>query len=141
MLQHSNSLLFTALEQAKVLLQKQQATAFLSGPLPEEVDEGDRGSLRSWSAHQPPVSAPTLPAAEAHLAKVSDEIAQMQAWLHARPELLQILDAGIRREVKQMEDRINRTALLLNTLFTLLGALLGLVLPPLVGWLFHIVGH
>ena len=139
MISPSTSLLLSAFEQAKTRLKEHAPLPSISALL-EELDAGDRGSLRSWSEAQPPTPAPTLTATQTHLATISAELAQVQAWLTANPDLLQVLDASIRDQVKQMERRTNRTALQLNVLFTVVGALLGLALPPLVSWIASLLG-
>ncbi len=66
-----------------------------------------------------------------NLDKASDQIAAVQALLRAHPDLLRLLDEAIKAEYK----RANRTALLMNVLFTIVGAVLGYLLPLAIQWL------
>jgi hypothetical protein len=80
-------------------------------------------------APEPPISADGT---VAYLDGIGTQVAQVQAWLRTHPELLRILDAGIRNEVHAMEGRTNRMNLLINAIFTIIGAAVGLALPYVI---------
>ena len=75
------------------------------------------------------------------LESINQTIAQLRAWLQANPLFLKILDESIRQEIQAMERRTNRMGIVINGMFTLIGGLIGLVLPPLASlvavWLSH----
>ncbi len=73
-------------------------------------------------------------------AGIEDQIGRVQAWLRAHQDLLRLLDKGIRGEVGEMERRLTRKNIGLNVLFTVLGAILGLVLPYVIGNLSSLTG-
>lgn len=143
MTQRRSSPLLNALDRASIIFQARQAETHLPSLPAGEEDESDRGSLRGFPKwpNRSSTLAPNLETAETHLATVNAQITQIQAWLHANPDLLRILDQCIRNEVRQMEIRNNRTAILINTVFTLLGAIIGLILPPLLIWVSHLLGY
>ena len=143
MTQQQSSPLLNALENARTLIWAHRNEMHRPNLLPEEEDVSDRGNLRGFPNWPIRSSTPsTSPAiTETYLAKMAAQIAQVQAWLHANPELLRILDQGIRNEVKQMEDRANRTAIIINAVFTLVGTVIGLVLPLLLTWASRLLGY
>ncbi|MBA3825201.1 MAG: hypothetical protein H0X24_15045 [Ktedonobacterales bacterium] len=104
--------LLHALERANLLAM--QAT-----PLP--TGDAQRGGL-------PPNAAGTV----VYLDDVTAQIAQVQTWLRDHPDLLVILDKGIRDEVRRMERRITVANVLTNFGFTLFGTVLGLYLPAML---------
>ncbi len=66
-----------------------------------------------------------------HLQQVSDQIAAIQIWLRTHPDLLLVLDEALHREYRHT----NRVALRMNVFLTLVGVLLGYVLPLAIQWL------
>jgi hypothetical protein len=65
-------------------------------------------------------------------ASLSSQIVDLQTWLQSHPELLKALDNAMHKEFQEREKRLNRTAIIMNTIFTVCGAILGLLLSPLV---------
>jgi hypothetical protein len=116
----SASFLLRALDRAEALT---VAETPAPSPVPYAPDRGTRGAL----------PLPPLSQAEGHLVGVAAQIAQVRAWLHEHPQMLTVLDSGIRQEVRAMEVRTNLASLAMNLIFTLLGVLLGLVVP--VAWM------
>lgn len=75
---------------------------------------------------------PSVAGTSDYLMNVSTQVAQVQTWLHQHPEMLRVLDAGIRQEVRQMERRVNLVNVVTNLGFTILGTILGLLLPLII---------
>ncbi len=122
------SRLLDALESAREHALKQEAISLVY-----ESEHTQRGLLG------PSTSGP-LPPEQVHatleqLDSVSDQIAVVQTWLRIHPELLFVLDKAIRDEYRQMERRARLMGLLVNALFTLIGAFIGYWLPIVIQWL------
>ncbi len=126
--QITSSPLLRALEQVREQALVQETRAFIY-----ESEQTPRGIFG-------PSTPKSLPPEQVHTAlenldKVSDQIKAVQTLLQeAPPELLKVLDEAIRGEYR----RTNRTALLMNILFTIIGALLGYLLPLAIQWLFSL---
>lgn len=89
----------------------------------------DRASALAASEIPARRGEPTSVDTMIYLDNVTTQIAQVQAWLHQHPELLHVLDNGIRQEVRKMERRVNLVNVLTNLGFTVLGTILGLLIP------------
>jgi len=122
------SRLLDALESAREHALKQEAISLVY-----ESEHIQRGLLG-------PSTPSPLPPEQVHatleqLGSVSDQIAIVQTWLRTHPELLFVLDKAIRDEYRQMERRARVMGLLVNALFTLIGAFIGYWLPIVIQWL------
>ncbi len=115
----ASSILVHALEQAEVLALR---------------DGADRGLFPT----PPTAPAPNPDGTISYIEDVGTQLAQVQRWLRANPGLLRILDAGIRDEVRRMEQRTNRVNILTNLGFTVLGTILGLLAPTVLA---HFLTH
>ena len=107
--------LLHALERANILAM--QPTA----PPPTDTHRGD--------------FAPNAAGTVTYLDEVTTQLVQVQGWLRDHPDLLIILDKGIRDEVRRMERRVTLANVLSNLGFTIFGTALGLYLPVIVAHL------
>lgn len=134
MTRHADSPLLKALDHASALAAKEyRATRQTLPPYP-----GTRGGVRGGTLPPPPDTAPTpgdvlmSQLADAN-ASVQAQIAALRSWLGDHPDLLRLLDAGMSQEFQAMEQRVNRKNVVYNAVFTVIGAVLGLLLPVLIG--------
>jgi hypothetical protein len=117
--------LLNALDRATAL-----ALSAKGAPTEEEEEADDLSAVRG--VLREPEPALSTEGTVTYLDGIGAQLAQVQAWLRAHPELLRLLDAGIRNEVRAMERRTNRMNLLINAVFAVIGAVIGLVLPSLI---------
>lgn len=121
-----SSLLINALDRAAAL-------ALATPPAPAILDDAGEGKgMRGVFGGTPTATTLHPGATIAYLDDIGVQLAQVRTWLHDRPAVLRLLDEGIRGEVRTMERRINRANLLMNVVFTIIGAFIGLVLPGIV---------
>lgn len=65
-------------------------------------------------------------------ASISAQIGSLRTYFRTHPDLLRLLDAGMRAEFQAIERRMRRYTLFSNIFFTVLGVLLGLLAPILL---------
>jgi hypothetical protein len=91
---------------------------------------GVRGADEAPASPFPSSGAASIEAALATAeASISAQIASLRTYFRTHPNLLRLLDAGMRAEFQAIERRMRRYTLISNISFTVLGVILGLLVP------------
>jgi hypothetical protein len=134
--------LLRSLDKATAIALAEEAAALSGGETPDPYAIPVRGGHleQPGAMQQPTPPSVLLDALNVADMRISAQVAMLQAWLRAHPDLLRLLDAGMHAELKEMERRTNRKSLSYNAVFTALGAIFGFLLPHVVSAL-PVIGH
>jgi hypothetical protein len=114
------------LDTAGALAAKEQRGGSVRGAGPGPVHDAGGSATSPFPSSGAASIEAALATAEA---SISAQIASVRTYFRSHPDLLRLLDAGIRAEFQAIERRMRRYTLISNISFTVLGVILGLLVP------------